>query len=197
MTPRYITIPASALAVVLATSVFTLVLPAWRAGAHLDNEIGMMRAELARPSDGPEVIERLESRLNELRTTGRERMIPIPETSDIAGLVTYLSGALNRMGLTQREITTGAEVVIDDTKALPISITIRGPFGAIFEAIGEIERLPRLVRVERLRLAYDARGVAESFDAQELRADLVINVFYGAKGEQVEEFAAADRGDAP
>lgn len=188
---RVVLIPGVVLGAATMLGVAGFILPAWRSGQRTEAEIALMRAELARPTDGPEIITGLANRLQQMRTTSRERMVPIPETSDVAGLMTRLSAVLNKLGLTQREITTGAETTIDDTAALPMSVTLRGDFTSIHRAIAEIERLPRLVRVERVRMAYESRGAAESFQSDTIRADLLIDVFFGAKNEPMDEFVMA------
>lgn len=192
---QYIAIPGAALGLLIVIGAFGLLWPAWRANEALRAEIRVMRAELSRPTDGPEIIAGLADRLHELKSSSRERMIPIPETSDVAGLMTRLSAVLNRLGLSQREITTGSETMVDQTASLPMSVTLRGGFTQIYNAIREIERLPRLVRVQRLRLAYESRSQAELFEPDAIRADLLIDVFFGAKNEPVDEFTLAQEED--
>jgi len=191
---QHVTVPAATLGVLTLVGAFGFIIPAWRANQNVDAEIVAMTAELAKPSDSPEIITGLANRLHEMRTSSRERMVPIPETSDVAGLMTRLSSVLNRLGLVQREVTTGAETSVDDTASLPMSVTLRGGFKPIFEAIGEIERLPRLVRIQRMRLAYESRSQSEQFSTNEIRADLLIDVFFGAKNEPIDELAAVSEG---
>jgi len=188
---QHIAIPGAALGLLSLVGALGFIGPAWRANKRVETEILAMRAELAKPSDSPEIITGLANRLHELQTKSRERMVPIPETSDVAGLMTRLSAVLNRLGLVQREVTTGAETAVDETASLPMSVTLRGGFNPIFEAIREIEHLPRLVRIQRLRLAYESRGQSDQFNSQEIRADLLIDVFFGAKNEPIEEVADA------
>lgn len=191
----YIAIPGAALTILAVVGGFGFIWPAWNANQALQSEIRVMKAELARPTDGPEIITGLANRLHEMRTTSRERMVPIPETSDVAGLMTRLSAVLNRLGLTQREITTGSETLVDETASLPMSVTIRGGFTQIYHAIREIERLPRLVRVQRLRLSYESRSPSDQFQSDAIRADLLIDVFFGAKNEPMDEFVLAEEGN--
>lgn len=187
----YIAIPGAVLVLLILVGGFGFIWPAWRTNQALDREIRVMRAELARPTDGPEIIAGLADRLREMQTNSRERMVPIPETSNVAGLMTRLSAVLNRLGLTQREITTGAETMVDQTASLPMSVTLRGSFSQIYSALREIERLPRLVRVQRLRLAYESRSQFGQSDHEAIRADLLIDVFFGAKNEPIDEFVLA------
>ncbi|MFM9956547.1 MAG: type 4a pilus biogenesis protein PilO [Phycisphaerales bacterium] len=167
---------------------FALVVrPAHVDARALDADIELKKAELLRPGSGPEAIEKLARDLGALRALGSERMTPIPQESGVAGLVRELSESFDRLGLKDREISTGAAKVLEDASCLPMSITVQGPFPAIYEALAGIESLDRLVRVQRLRVAHDARagggGAATGTvnRSGRVRADIQLDVFFAPK----------------
>jgi len=64
---------------------------------------------------------------------------------------------------------------------LPVAVTLFGPFERVYEAIGRIEALPRLVRVGRLRVTADDGTPASRNKRARLgtvRAELTIDAFY-------------------
>lgn len=159
-----------------------LVVPPARNGADLRREIASLKSELAVPTDGPEMIQRLQGDLETLKSFGKGRMTPIPPTSDIAGLMKSLSTTLAEIGLAQRDITTRAVREVDDTSSMPVSLTLEGPFAKVYAALGAIEALPRLVRIERLQLTQpdtEDGGFSRTGDVQ---AELSVEAFFNPKG---------------
>ncbi len=169
---------AGGLTLVVGLTVGNVLLPALRARIRTVHEIERLRAEHARPFNGPEVVERLSADLRTLRVFGEGRMTPIPEDSDIAGLMGSLGRTLSDLKLEQRDITMRQARALDGASVMPVAVTIYGPFQRIYQAIGAIESLPRLVRVGRLRVvSNESGGVKRSADG-EVKAELTIDAFY-------------------
>ncbi len=174
-----------------------VVRPAYLSAKALEGEIEAKRAELARPGSGPEAIERLARDLTALRELGSERMTPIPADSGVATLVRQLSESFDELGLKDREVSTGAAKQLDEASCLPMTIAITGGFPAIFEALGRVESLDRLVRVQRLRVALEGK-VREGFDRSgRVRADLQLDVFFAPKQLASASADAANKGATP
>jgi len=128
----------------------------------------------------------LRERLEMLREFGEGRTTPIPEQSDIAGLMSQVGGVMDASGLEQREITTQEPRALDDASALSISLRLEGPFDAIYEAVRGIEGLPRLVRVGRLRLEAVSERRGGPSRAGVVRADILVEAFFAPSGGSVE-----------
>lgn len=174
-------LPASGLLVMIVGAVALLIAPGFRESGRLTREIESFRDELSGPNSGPEVIARLGEELAMLRALADSRLTPIPEQSDVSGLIRVLSSMLDSLGLARREITTGESRVLDEASSMPMTVTLEGPFPAVSEAIRMIESLPRLVRVQRLRVASDQPRTGEVDRSGEVRADLLIEVFYAPR----------------
>ena len=99
--------------------------------------------------------------------------------SDIAGLMKTLSETLNDLGLSERDITTRPVKSHGDAQSLPVTVVLTGPFTSIYDAIARIETIPRLVRVERLRIGGDApRGGEATPRDGVVRAEFSIDAFF-------------------
>ena len=167
------------------------VLPAVRHGAELRAERDALETELAKPADGPGIIAKLEERLARWKAFGEGRTTPIPEESDIAGLMGQLSKSLKGAGLEEPALTTQSPKDLEEASALALMLKQEGPFPAIYQAVREIEALPRLVRIGRVRIvaAGEKRGDVSRVGADE--AELLIEAFYAPK--QIDE-SVADAG---
>lgn len=168
---------------IAAIGVAALIVPQSKALGKVRQEVQSLRTELAKPADGPEVIERLTSDLQRLREFGKGRMTPIPAESDVAGLMRMLSETLDQLGLTQRDITTRPPKNYDDATSMPVTVVLNGPFTSIYESVSRIESMPRLVRVERLRITteHPSRGDPKADPADlagRVRAEFSIDAFY-------------------
>jgi len=190
---------ACALTCLLGAGAGALVWPQYNANRELSVEIERLRADLAMPNSGPEVIEQLTNRLLSLREIGEKRMTPIPRESDVAGLVRDMSKMLDAIGIDKREMTTGAARELPEASTLPMSIILTGDFTQVNEVVGYIESLPRLVRFERLRFTTERAG-SESVDRSGVvRAELVLDVFFAPRDASAIASAAdvADEGRRP
>lgn len=163
-----------------------LVVPQAKALARVRQEVRSLESELAKPADGPEVLERLAADLTRLREFGKGRMTPIPEDSDVAGLMRLLSETLDELGLSQRDITTRPPKDYGDATSMPVTVVLNGPFTSIYDAVTRIEAMPRLVRIERLRITSDQPRHADPKSAAsdltgKVRAEFSVDAFYAAR----------------
>lgn len=184
----------------ILAGVALVVRPAYVAARNLDRDIESKREELARPGSGPEAIERLARDLAALKELGSERMTPIPSESGVATLVRQLSESFDALGLKDREVSTGASKQLEEAQCLPMTIAISGAFPAIFEALGRVESLDRLVRVQRLRVALEGK-TRDGFDRSgRVRADVQLDVFFAPRqigGATADAAPAAGKGATP
>ncbi len=157
------------------------IVPVYAESARLEREIAELEAELAKPADGPEVIERLATQVTQLEALMHERMRPIPDDSDVAGLMLELSLVLDELGLVEREVTTGAPKQLDEARSMPMSVLLRGEFLSIYAAVRHIEALPRLVRVQHVRILTDRSRQALPNRTGVVEAELVIEVFFAPR----------------
>ncbi len=163
---------------VLAAGVGLALVPASRSVQRVRAEIAELRAEAAKPTDGPEVMQALQAELEALTALGANRTTPIPNDSDVAGLMRDFSAMLDELGLTRREMTTGVPRQLDEASSMPMSMNLEGSFPQIYEAARYIESLPRLVRVQRFRVQSPSLGSGSIDRSAPVKAELLIDVFY-------------------
>jgi Tfp pilus assembly protein PilO len=163
------------------------IVPKLSAASVARAEIEGFEAELAEPNAGPEAIAMLEERIEIMSAIGEDRITPIPERADLADLMRRLSQMFESAGIEPPQLTTGVPEQEKGVMAMPMTIVASGGFTALAETIGRIEALPRLIRVQRVRLATDAsRGSGDIDRAAPVRADLLLDVFYDAGAERAE-----------
>lgn len=189
MTRAHALMPFLSLALVAGLGVTLGVSPKLREHRRAKAEVRGLMAELAKPIDAPGMIEEFSKNLGELRTVGASRMTPIPQESDIAGLVRNVSARLDELGLTQNELTTGQSVSLDDASSIPIALHVEGPFPKVLEVLRYIEDLPRLVRISRLAINNPA-ATRDPGTNELIEADMLLDVFY-APVERAKQAEAA------
>lgn len=167
-----------------------LLIPKFIERARLTREIGTLRAELAKPVDGPEVVDRLTSDLASLREIGKGRMTPIPAEADVAGLMGSLSDSIEKMGLKSRDMTTRTVKETGDVSALPLTTVMDGSFADVARAIEAIESMPRLLRIDRLRVTTTGDQGAATHDGT-VRAEVSIEVYFADAAASEERKAVA------
>lgn len=182
-------------AAMAAVGIGLFIMPAARARRELSSRIDGLRDELAKPNAGPQAIEELSRDRASLMAFGSGRMTPIPAESDVAGLIESLTRTLSEAGLKDRDITTRSSRALEGVFALPVTVAVTGDFPKIFEALSRVESMPRLVRVERLRmLADDEQRAGKRAREPRVRAEMLIEVFYTPKSEPTTRTAHASEG---
>lgn len=172
-----------------------LALPSLQRTVEIEREVATLRVEAAKPSDGPEVIAGLTKELEALRSRGETRMTPIPEQSDIAGLMRELSAKLDELGLDKRELVQGTAKRLEEASLVPMSVLVEGPFPKIYGVARYLEGLPRLVRVQRLRIS-QLGSSRESVDRSGIvSAELMIDVFFEPRQVEAQATASPGRGE--
>ncbi|GAB4545127.1 MAG: hypothetical protein Tsb0013_02740 [Phycisphaerales bacterium] len=167
-----------ALVVFLGAALF--VVPKWGQLRTASGEISQFEDELARTNAGPETIAMLKERLEVLNRFGDDRITPIPREPDLAGLMRRMSEMFKGSGIAPPQLTTGVPQPDNGAMAMPMTISADGSFVGLVGAIRQIEDLPRLVRVRRVRLASESDRMRDTVDRSGMiRADLQLDVFYG------------------
>ncbi len=157
------------------------IVPAIKEGQRIDQDLALKRIEAARPVGGPEVMNTLTDKLTELRKLSGDRMRTIPQESNIADLMGVLADELNRLGLEDREVTTGMPQSLDEAESMPMSVKVTGSFPAVFEAVRHIEQLDRLLRVQKFKVAIERSHRGSASRDGVVSAELLIDVFYAPR----------------
>ena len=183
MTPRLTWGLAGGWCLLVLAALTLIVIPAWQRSRALEVRLVELREELDASQDDPDVLEDLGTRLDSLRRFGEGRMTPIPEESDIAGLMHSLTSILDGKSLLEREIKMGAATEMERATSIPMTVMIRGDFAGVFAALSEIETMDRLIRVRRLKIGNDNGRARELVRDGVVTATLTMDVFYGPRDE--------------
>ncbi|TVQ31601.1 MAG: hypothetical protein EA376_09025 [Phycisphaeraceae bacterium] len=178
------------LAAITLASLGLIIGPKHRSLARLNDERLTLAARVADADDGAAAIRRLEESLALARKMARQQTKPIPQDSDFASFMRNLSERLDELQLFDREINTGRELELDLAWSMPMSVTLRGPFTRVHDAIQWIESLQRLVRVQRLRIETD-RGRDDKTQLGGVRVEMTLDLFFGADEEMTQALADA------
>ena len=182
------TLLGASLAAFVLGSVSFVIYPAWAQGRATELRIQSLTEELAKPVDGPEIIQALTDELETVRKQQGDRVRPIPEESDASGLIRGLSEHLDSLGIVDRTITTGQAKTLSHASLMPMTVMMRGDYSQVSQAIRYIETIDRLVRLQRVRIA--AGSLSRSPDASRsgiVQAELLIDVFYAPRGGERKE----------
>lgn len=170
------------LALFLILGFGVLVVPKMNRQALADAQFEGFRAELEKPNAGPQTVTMLNDRLEILRQLGEDRITPIPDEPDLAGLMSSMSTMFAQHGLEPPQLTTGTPEPDRGAMSMPMTIVAEGEFVPLAQAILGIESLDRLVRVRRVRISTDSPRRNGPVDREGLvRADLLLDVFYGTQ----------------
>jgi len=160
--------------------------PHVRAIRALEERREDLQARAAASDDGAATLTRLQTELEEATRLAEERSKPISAQSDVAEMIRALTAQLDRLGMSEREITTGAPTHLPDAASLPMSVRMKGRFPNVHEAIRWIESLPRLVRAKRVSIEIPRRRSDKNnvdWLAPEVDAELLLDVFFAPVGE--------------
>jgi len=143
--------------------------------SSLREESSRLRQRIERGGDGAAELRRLEQRLVEIKEEADERLRSIPDESGVADLIRQLSGLLGTLSIEEREVTTGAPSAGERASSMPMTVSLRSGFLSVYDVIRWVESLPRLVRVQRIRV--DSASREPTPDAT-VEAEILLEVFY-------------------
>jgi len=174
--------------------------PRLRALDRLDADADSYAARAARADNGAAELTRLDDRLRAVRSTVDGEMKHIPPSTDAAEFIRALTSQLDTLGMSGREITTGATVDLDDAMSAPMTVRLRGPSTGVYQAIQWIESLPRLVRIVRVSIETPQRSADELLEnaGRSVQAELLLSVYSDPKQKgalPVESEPIADGGE--
>jgi len=166
---------------------------------RLSDERDRLQVRVAQADDGAAELNRLSEQLQRTRERAERDTKEIPSENNIAGLIRKLTAQLDDLGMSEREITTGSPIQLEQARSLPMTVSMSGRFLSVHRAIRWIESLPRLVRVKRLSVELpDQRSTDGSFDWRDpqVEAELVLDVFYAPASVSTDEQVAGASGDS-
>jgi Tfp pilus assembly protein PilO len=152
--------------------------PRWRDITRLERRSLGLSQMINEADDVNAQIRVLTEWMLEIEDRVRASTTPIPAQSGVADLVRDLTDKFRELGITDREITTGAPSLGEQSAALPMTVVVRGSFTSVLASIRWIESLPRLVRIRRVKID---RAEDWSFDSPRVTAEFLLDAFFDPK----------------
>lgn len=146
-----------AAAILAGSAAFFLIVarPQTARARELRQTVRKERAEMAARFQLLEVLARIEKDVAALTAQTADFDQRIPGTPMLGGVLEELARMAQKEGLRLDTMEPGEPVRTGEVSALPISIEARGPFSGAHALLREIERMPRLTRIDRFASVAD------------------------------------------
>jgi len=150
----------------------TVVRPAYEQRSRILAEIRSLNQRVALADDDYAFRDRARTRLAMLETRLEEETRPIPDSGDVAGVISGISSDIRELELSGAKLNRGKESAVGAIASSGLLVETTGRFEMIVELLRRIEALPRLVRISSLT----AQNVDPKTGA--VRATLGLDAYY-------------------
>ncbi len=131
-------------------SYLTLVRPAYQQRGRIIAEVSALSQRVAQADEDYAARDRARHRLTAIETRLREETRAIPDSGDVAGVISGISADIRELNLGGAKLNRGKESAQGATATSGLLIETTGPFDVVVELLRRIESLPRLVRISSL-----------------------------------------------
>ncbi len=97
-----------------------------------------------------------EEQLLKLRAEVANYGANIPVQRDLGVFLSKIADLMNEHNLKEQVVAPGKEIKADELKCIPIDMQCRGKLAQVFEFYKQLQRLDRLVRIERMEFVSDS-----------------------------------------
>ncbi len=97
----------------------------------------------------------LEEQLLKLQAEVANYQANVPVQRDLGVFLRKIADLMNEHNLKEQMLAPGKEIQVDELKCIPIDMQCKGKLAQVFEFYKQLQRLDRLVRIERLELVND------------------------------------------
>ncbi|MBC03730.1 MAG: hypothetical protein CMJ34_10585 [Phycisphaerae bacterium] len=156
---------------------------------HARREILSMDTTLARLDTLTDQVGDVRNRIDEAEVRLAEFGRIIPNAEEVEDLLAEMHRIADDRRLSIDSIRALKQNTVQGYLEIPHRVSLKGDFTAIYEFLSDLERLPRLVRIQSLEIERDLmssnRG-DEAFRFGMLDAEMVIVVYCDGAGQQEE-----------
>jgi len=139
----------------------------------LQQRIDTARSKLGIDGVDDAGLVRIYDEVQDLRKQLEGRGQYIPEEDHISMVLQDFSGLINAPGVTGQEIITVKPGRYADYNILPVKIQFSAPFATAFDLVARIEKLSRVVRIDRLDIEAEP-----DYPRQPLTVNLELSAFF-------------------
>lgn len=161
----------------LVASYFVLVQPAYQSRRVVLAEVDALNARVAQSQSDHDARDRARKRLALLQARLAAETKPIPDSGDVAGVISGISSDIRELQLGGAKLNRGKDSAVGSTASSGLLIETTGEFDVIVELLRRIESLPRLVRISSLT----AQNVDHA--SGEVRATIGLDAYYRIAGQ--------------
>jgi len=98
----------------------------------------------------------LEEQLLKLKVKVANYEENVPVQRDLGEFLRQIADLMNRHNLKEQVVAPAKEIKADELKCIPIDLRCKGKLAQIFEFYKQLQRLGRLIRIERMELVNDS-----------------------------------------
>ncbi len=150
----------------------TLVRPAYEQRGRVLAEVRTLNQRVDQAEEDYALRDRARRRLGALEARLAAETRPIPDSGDVAGVISGISSDIRELELGGAKLNRGRETAFGSTASTGLLVETTGRFDLVVELVRRIEALPRLVRISSL----SAQNVNPSDG--EVKATLGLDAFY-------------------
>lgn len=171
------------LALLAIGSFLLFVWPPMTRRAAIDQRLEILNARTSQAERDEAALVAAEARLADLSRRVELELREIPREGNAPWLHRSISQSIESLPLQLVNLTWGQETAIGTKIGLGVNIETTGGFDAIFALLERVEAMPRLVRVDELKLVRISDG-----EQPQVRADLKLKAFHQASEAKLGAF---------
>ncbi len=157
---------------VAAASYLLLVRPAYHTRGAVLAQVQDLNARVEQAQDDYDARDLALKRYASLQRRLQQETKPIPDSGDVAGVISGISSDIRDLDLSGAKINRGKESAVGSTASSGLLIETTGRFDVVMELLRRIESLPRLVLISSLA----AQNVNQK--TGEVRATIGLDAYY-------------------
>ncbi|MBI1304297.1 MAG: type 4a pilus biogenesis protein PilO [Phycisphaera sp.] len=174
--------------------------------APRNEEIASARAEIRNKEARLASLRQLNSQIGDLGREIEDRQVELaklnerlPDQEGLDGLLKELTRIAQRTGVSVRTVKGDKPLSAGAAMEIPLNLTVEGDFGGYYEFLLAVEGLPRITRVQSMRitrLGSDPHRKSKPTHAApgEIRAELTLSIYFNASAASASAAAAATGG---
>jgi type IV pilus assembly protein PilO len=158
----------------IAAAYFVIFEPNNKEIAEAKSAIATKQAKLATLAEKTSNIGDIEAKIAELEDAIAHFQSMLPNDREVETLLREVWELAGEHDLTAKSVRPDKPVKAAQYEELPIKMTILGDFDGLYSFIQDIEKLPRITRMPRIRVVKQSGEDAEGM----VQADLTLSIFF-------------------
>lgn len=137
-------------------------------------EIASRETQIRQVAKATENVPDVEAEIQKLQNAIVHFQSQLPNNREVETLLPEIWNLAGEHGLNAKSVRPEKSVPAAEYEELPIKIEIVGDFDGFYEFIQDIEKLPRITRMPRIKI----QKLKQSTDAGVVKANVTLSIFY-------------------